>query len=250
MHGTANFVCLVGPMQPHFANNLKSIWLPPKQESIKLFEYYTEKVNHIHNLVYMPFVRQIWDDVYEQLSSHQQPQLAHLALIFSILASSARGMTDLFPSSDMATQMMLAWIGYASDILDHSRRTSSPSLEDIQANIILSFLAYNIEGAPARSRSLWGSTISMARELSLHKLDGSINKSQTMRTQKEIIEYEIKRRVWWYLASSDWYLTLFIIAGLLLIFSQALRFHGRATVYDVLHSTKAYDCQISTKRTR
>jgi hypothetical protein len=111
-------------------------------------------------------------------------------------------MVTLFSDHSAATEAAYGWTTQAFDIMDQSRRTTSPSLEDIQASVILSFLAYNIEGAPARSRSVWSSTLSRARELSLHKVDA---KSSTFSTQDDIIVHEIKRRLWWYLASSDWF---------------------------------------------
>lgn len=247
-HATDTFVYHVGPSPSRHPSNLRNIWLPSKEDAHKLFDNYVDNISHIHNIVYTPFARKILDDVYEKLLGNQQPPPAHMALMLSILASSARGMPVLFSDQCVATEVALVWTKYVLDILDHSRRTTSPCLEAIQASIILSFLVYNIEGAPARSRSLWSSTLSIARELSLHKVDSVITNCQNMKTRNDIIEHEIKRRVWWFLASSDWFVLLLHAIVRQLTIKQALLFHGRSTRYDVFHTAKAHERQISAER--
>jgi hypothetical protein len=151
----------------------------------------------------MPFVYSLLDNIYDELASNQQPPPAQIALMLSILASSVRGAVDSVSGLVEATRSAITWTRYGLELLEYSRRTTTPTLEDIQAGIILSFLTYNIEGSPRRTRVLWATTILMARELRLHRTDAG-NDCASPQTRNEIIQLEIKRRVWWYLASSDW----------------------------------------------
>ena len=70
---------------------------------------------------------------------------------------------------------------------------------------MLFFLMYNTEGPSARARLLGYSAIALARDLSMHKTDLHPVPQGTSLSKDVFIETEIKRRLWWYLASSDWY---------------------------------------------
>jgi hypothetical protein len=197
-------ICHAGRTHPSESpNHTRNFWIPPRADAIELLKNYDTKVSHVHNVVYMPFVYTLLDDTYDQLASNQQPLPAHIALLLSILASSVRGVVNSVSDLVEAARSAKMWTRYALELLEYSRQITSPSLEDIQASIIISFLTYNIEGSPVSSHVLWGTTILMARELRLHRVDAS-GDCTSSQTRNEIIQLEIKRRVWWYLASSDW----------------------------------------------
>ena len=69
-------------------------------------------------------------------------------------------------SAQIAFLAPSAWSKYAHDILDHSRRASSGSIEDIQATIIIFYIVYNDKGYSAIFRSLHGIAFMMTRDLS------------------------------------------------------------------------------------
>jgi hypothetical protein len=68
----------------------------------------------------------------------------------------------------------------------------------------MGFLLYDMEGPTSRAVSLFGFGMAQARELGLHKLDVPQNQNQPPLSKNELIEKEIKRRVWWQIAATDW----------------------------------------------
>ncbi|KAJ5555319.1 hypothetical protein N7461_003789 [Penicillium sp. DV-2018c] len=101
--------------------------------------------------------------------------------------------------------MSSIWSIAALDLLEYSRRTTFASVEHLQATIIISYVIYNSQGFSPMFRSLHSNMITMAWELSLHKTDSPQMKGQTD-PQPSRIEAEVKRRIWWHIASTDWLL--------------------------------------------
>ncbi len=88
-------------------------------------------------------------------------------------------------------------------MLDIAHRTTRVSIEGIQGIIIASFVLANFEGFSRRARSLCSMAILLARELGLHCLDHPSNANSANSAQAEM-----GRRVWWYLAASDWFVAI------------------------------------------
>lgn len=117
--------------------------------------------------------------------------------------------TYLFATDDQEALLLAkTWGKAALDVLDYSRRTTSGSFEDAQASILMSFILYHFDGLSARARQLTTNAISIGRDLRLHRLDErQIPESEF--TSEQRLEREIKRRVWWHTASTDWILSSF-----------------------------------------
>lgn len=47
-------------------------------------------------------------------------------------------------------------------------------------------------------------TVSIAHCMGLHRLDSSENKERRKTGNYDLITLEVKRRLWWHIASSDW----------------------------------------------
>lgn len=132
----------------------------------------------------------------------------HVALLLAIIASSTFSWTVLdlgviFPTVEEAQSQGTSWIKATLDILDYSRRVSAGSIEDIQAMVILSFSVCNIEGISPRYRNLISGAITIGRELELHRIDHPSN-IVSKGPPHDSVEAEVGRRVWWYLAATDW----------------------------------------------
>lgn len=82
-----------------------------------------------------------------------------------------------------------------------ARRTP---LECIQGIIVLFFVLCSLGGVSSRARCLVAQSITMARELALHSIDYPGNSSAANSVRTNIVRTEIGRRVWWYLAATDW----------------------------------------------
>ncbi|XWX00036.1 hypothetical protein V2A60_008052 [Cordyceps javanica] len=101
--------------------------------------------------------------------------------------------------------MSSIWTNAALDVLEYSKRSASASLEDVQATIVISYVIYNSQGFSPMFRSLHSNIIMMARDLSLHKTD-SPRRSGEIDQPPSQIEDDVKRRLWWHIAATDWLL--------------------------------------------
>lgn len=68
----------------------------------------------------------------------------------------------------------------------------------------LVFLLYHADGFSLKVRALHSSAISVAKELGLHRTDAPRNGLPLPRNQAEIVDRELRRRIWWHLACTDW----------------------------------------------
>ena len=185
--------------------------LPLKEEASALLEEYVNGVDFIHPIVHIPSVRSLLKDLYTRLDQGVEVKSSHVALILSMFASTVYLWSVQenhgydFTSVQDSTTMSIRWLKSALDTLDHSHRSNTASLEDIQATVILGFLIYNIEGWSAKCRSMFASALTLARELSLHKLDSPIQRRANGSAVDGPVDAEIKRRLWWHIAATDWW---------------------------------------------
>jgi hypothetical protein len=196
---------------PHFRSPLKSVFLPPKDEASSLLDYYVKYVDELQHVVFMPQVRKLMDTLYANVDQGLLAPPSHVALILTILASSAALSSHhsgdcrlLFPPS-VAVHASLVWANSALEVLEFSRRTTAGGLEDIQASILMAFLLYHVEGFSARSRRLFAGAISTARDLGMHRLDATSGPSADPKNSVDPVDVEIQRRVWWHVVATDWY---------------------------------------------
>jgi hypothetical protein len=93
----------------------------------------------------------------------------------------------------------------ALDVLDYSRRNTSGTMEDIQAYIHMFYVFFHLDGPSARGRAMSTAATSLAIELRLHRLDADRSSSSDNSTGvRALIDREVKRRVFWSIASTDW----------------------------------------------
>ena len=125
-------------------------------------------------------------------------------MLFDLYWGLSENTSGIFGSKQTAINVAVLWLRMALDVLEHVRRTASASLETVQAGIIIVFLIYHIEGFSPKVRAIVYATLSVAKDLGMHRTDDpSFLPAET--SQIEIVEREMMRRVWWHLASTDWY---------------------------------------------
>lgn len=193
------------------ATSIGTILLPTKTEALSLLKYYMDNIHYLHPVIDILAVRRIVETVYTYPAVVRvYREAAHIALLLSIFASTGYLWSShendeifVFSNSKIAIAASSAWSDAALDVADYSRRTSSGSIENIQAMIIIEYLVYNNNGFSATCRLLHSNTITMARDLSLHRIDIP-RRRQKMGSEGDMAEDETKRRIWWYVASTDW----------------------------------------------
>lgn len=175
----------------------------------QLFQNYETAVDQGCRILHIPTVRSLIKNFYLRMHQGDPVNLGHAALVLSILAISAYFYAPFENSKVATTQQDASSLSTvlckaALDVLDHSRRNTSGCLEDIQANILMSFVTYHLDGFSARGRMLTTSATAIARDLRLHRLDDDNSQNEKDVSVRELIDREVKRRVFWHIAATDW----------------------------------------------
>ncbi|KAK2882507.1 hypothetical protein FQN49_000273 [Arthroderma sp. PD_2] len=187
----------------------RCVLLPRHDEARVILEKFITNVSYIHHVVHHPSLAGVIDELYRQITCQEPVKLGYVVLLLSIVASVTHvwGLHDdvghegsLFSSSAQANAQTAVWIEVTYDMLN--RRNGPPvTQEALQGIIILSFLLCNLEGVSLRYRSLISTGLLLGREMGLHRTDHESNV-----IVPNTISVEIGRRVWWYLATTDWLL--------------------------------------------
>ncbi|KAH8664531.1 hypothetical protein BX600DRAFT_437074 [Xylariales sp. PMI_506] len=186
----------------------RSAWIMTREEAMLLLNDFFDRPFHLLPFLYKPTVALIVDRFYNQLKNGEAGDSAYAALILSIGALSAFSYDEdndsqrIFNSAEEAAQTAKAWITSACHLLDDADRGFSSTLEECQARAVLTQAVYNTEGCSARFRFLHSCCITAARDLSLHVIDSPCKAEK----RGDVITAEMKRRLWWHIAGSDWLL--------------------------------------------
>lgn len=174
-----------------------------------LSQYFLDNVQYLHPVFQPHCLQRVIDAVYMHPHAQVQSKVADVALLLSMIASVShlwrpqRSKCLVFLSAKEAASMSLIWSDAALDILEYSKRTTAVSIEDLQATIVISYVIYNSQGFSPMFRSLHSNIIMMARDLSLHKTD-SPRRNREADLPPFQIEADVKRRLWWHIAATDW----------------------------------------------
>ncbi|KUJ10776.1 uncharacterized protein LY89DRAFT_739766 [Mollisia scopiformis] len=194
---------------PAFTQHLPSM-LPTRIQGQILLDYYIDHVNWIYQIIHVPTVQKIFDIVYTHAEQNTVPQYGYVALIATIFALSAyfsSPQSNLYFHHSEAKRFSYRWVSLAQDALAASNCLSVPTIEALQSLILISqHLMPNI-GAIATLRTLAATSMYTARAMGLHKIDSPANKARRQNTEVDWVDIEVKRRIWWHLASTDWLLS-------------------------------------------
>lgn len=215
---------------------VRSITLMTRDEAFSLLVDFTSHIIQLLPILHGPDVRSVISQLYNNLSEgdHLSPHnLGYASLILAIAATSAffyhseSNISSMFEAPEQAAKASMVWLRASLDLLDQSQREACTYLEDVQARVILSYLTYNIEGCSSRFRMLQSSAVSLGRDIGLHLIDSPNFRSGQ---RDSISTKEMKRRLWWYIVSTDWYvhilLLLYSICSSLVTFAQITRMLG------------------------
>ncbi|KAL1303213.1 hypothetical protein AAFC00_006631 [Neodothiora populina] len=190
----------------------RHLFLPPESAAFAFFDIQTASIGNLYHIYHTQSIQQLIREIYERLGNDQQVHPSHLGLLLAISATGAYFWNPGLPIADKifqnqseAMDACLVWIKLGLDVLDNNRRTTFPTIEDIQATIFLVQVLSNLEGFSPEVRFLHISTLNMARDMRLHVLDSPASRKRASSVEGYVMT-EVKRRVWWYIVGNDWIL--------------------------------------------
>lgn len=183
-------------------------FLPEKSEAISLFRYYERYIDYLYHIIVPRRVAEQINNIYRCINSNSPVNLNHLALLFSILAVASYfrpppgGSVE---SHDYAASRCREFTSLVGAALVQSDYIAHPTIEGLQATIIISHYLPNINADPSvRSFFLHGTMVSQAKSLMLHCIDSPRLWEERRTNGFDAVELETKRRIWWDLAAYDW----------------------------------------------
>ncbi|KEF52400.1 uncharacterized protein A1O9_11641 [Exophiala aquamarina CBS 119918] len=194
------------PNHPRPSANIATF--PPYRVAVLLFQCYETYIDHISRILHIPTVRALMKAFYLRLTQGKSGPPGQAALLFSIFALAAVFYqpfehSEVVSNEDDAINLAKVMGKGALDTLDYSRRSTSGTLEDIQAYILMSYVIFHLDGLSATGHLLSATAGVIAKGLCLHKLD-VITCGEKSTNLRDMIDREVKRRVFWYIASQDW----------------------------------------------
>ena len=179
-------------------------FLPTKAEALGLFRYYHHYVDYLYHILIPNRVEGHINEIYRCVDSGLPVELNHLALLFSILASSlCLQMALESPGDAEARSQEFVYLTGAALIQSHY--TASPTLEGLQATMVVMHNVSNWKIPPlVNGLFVHGAVVSQAKSLMLHCVDSPCVRNESEGRAYDAVELELKRRLWWDLTSYDW----------------------------------------------
>lgn len=190
---------------------LKCIWIPAQAETGIILAKFIEEIDYMRHIVHLPSLQPTIDILYTPLDLRDDAFTGPLALLLSIIATVSQHWTQhdsdnkkLFASSAEAKQQTTSWVKATLDVIDYSARVASKSLQHVQALLHTCYVLFHLEGFSTQLRSVFGTTITFARNLGLHVIDLPVSMDYTPNPRSSVLAAEMGRRVWWSVVTLDW----------------------------------------------
>ena len=196
-------------------NNLTVIF-PVYRIAASLIQSYESNVDHLCHILHLPTIRSLIKSFYLRITQNEFVLPSQAGLLLSIFAIAAyfykpSSYSEVATAKEDCIRLSKVLSRGALDVLEYTRRNTSGTLEDVQASILMSFVAYHLDGFSARGRLLATAAASIARELRLHRLDAEseLSNVENETNLRSLVDKEVKRRVFWQIVSTDWYAVFF-----------------------------------------
>jgi hypothetical protein len=199
-----NVLAMVPPgPHPPLSYSEIAMTLPSKATAELLFNHYANNLNWVYHIIHVPTTRQQLLGIYASLEACRKPTSSHLALVTTTLAVAVYFRPKLLETAAVREQekgSCMKWSLLAQRALSEANHLTSPSLESLQATIIMTQFLPNY----GQNTSFTATLAHTAHMLQLHKVDSVRNRKLREETGYDAVELEVKRRIWWYIAGTDW----------------------------------------------
>lgn len=170
-------------------------------------------MNLLYHILHAPTAWSHLHDMYDNLSKGRIPTRTRLAFAFGIFSAIAY-LDRHYKEPDFmalnASPRILSekWFRHAVFLL--MEPPVSLSTEALQAQVIIAQLSVEFGGFSNRFHYLWLSTIRIAQKMKIHRLDSPYDWEERKRNGVDLVDIETRRRLWWHIVSSDWYVNKYL----------------------------------------
>jgi hypothetical protein len=190
------------------AQKARAMLIPTFKVAMVLYKSYESILDGMCRILHMPTLRALIESFYIRVAQAEDIPSGEAAMVLAVLAVSAfftpQVQHTTRVSRDTPAALSKALAEHVVRALDHSRRTTAGSLEDVQASILMSYIDYHHHGYSPRGRMHIGNAILLSRDLGLHRVDADTDVADSTLTPKGRLDKEVRRRVFWFLASAEW----------------------------------------------
>lgn len=174
-----------------------------------LFHHFDKNVCWVYRIIHAPTnlddMRMIYHSIRNNTDAISPNKLALVAVILAVAAHFWYPEPGIALTAETAKLLSVKWRELAEKALEEAQHDTQPSLETIQASILMSQF---LPGKDANAkRAMLGYILHCARLLGLHQTDSKRNCQRRMGTEPNLAELEMRRRVWWHIVCTDWMLS-------------------------------------------
>ena len=180
-------------------------FLPTETEAMGLLQYYNNHLDYQYHLIIPERTKRDIHMLYEKIARSEPVNQGHLALLFSIVATALFFQLLSTDSAEFAEICSRETAFLAGAALIQSNHISYPSVAGLQAAMIIAHhLSSHTLNTSVSSLFVHGALVSQAKALGLHILDCPRIANERNSKEYDKVGLELKRRLWWDLASYDW----------------------------------------------
>ncbi|PMD20688.1 hypothetical protein NA56DRAFT_573765 [Hyaloscypha hepaticicola] len=193
--------------------------------------------------LHVPTTWRLLAEIYEDLDVQRVPFATKLAFFLGIFAGSAyvsnSNLKLEFPASTRTPPLALAELWHKQRVFLLTKPPVPPSTQALVALMTLAHLCTQIEGFSGSFEVLAMTALQIARTMRIHRLDSYHFREERKKNGADMVDIELKRRVWWHIAASDWLLSN--VGG-----PHEGTYMLHPSQIETFHPSNAEDCDIPT----
>ncbi|KAL3429225.1 hypothetical protein BDV09DRAFT_190317 [Aspergillus tetrazonus] len=168
---------------------------PTCEDAEMLLDYFTKTIDASYRMLHIPTTWQSLRDFYTDLKNGRLPSVTQNDFHFETAALQGY------------LQKVLAerWVKQAVILL--TTPPVPPSVQALQTCMNLAHLCTQIEGLSGSFGILSVTGLQMARSMNIHRLDSAPYREQRREHGADMVDLEVKRRIWWHMVASNWLLS-------------------------------------------
>ena len=180
-------------------------FLPTESEMMSFLDYYYSHLDYQYHLIVLHRTKRDIHALYECIARNEPFNPGHMAIIFSVISVALFFQlltTESAVFAEVCSRKTVLLVGAALIQCNHA---AYPTVEGLQASMIIGHQFSLLNLCPSVSfLFLHGALISQAKSLGLHAIDCVHSSDHRRMAGSDRADGEIKRRLWWDLASYDW----------------------------------------------